>query len=75
MCAVSMVYAYGRDRIDENQWTRESWDHYQKLIKQAEAFDKAAKQPDCEDIEKAKWMKNMEERIKKLEDKGYNSDW
>ncbi len=73
MCAVSMVYIYGRDNISYEEWTLDKWNHYQELIRKAEEFDRAAKQPDCEDEEKKKWMKAIEERLNRLENP--ISDW
>lgn len=67
MCVYSMVLDYGRWRVPQNEWNWENWQKYQELIRKAEEFDKAAKQPDCEDEEKKKWMNEVEERLRKLE--------
>lgn len=67
MCTVSAIMEYGMYRIPEQQWTPQTWGPFQRLVKQAEEFDKAAGQPDCVDPEKEAWMKRVEERLEKLE--------
>lgn len=67
MCTVSMIYDYGRMRIPEANWNSTTWPVFKELVKQAEVFDTKLDQPDCEDPEKAAWMKRIEERLEKLE--------
>lgn len=43
------------------------WEVYQELLRKAAEFDKLAKQPDCEDPEKQKWLDKAVEYMKKLE--------
>lgn len=56
-------------RPDPNDWTAEQIRKFLDLIKQAREFDKAIGDVDCEDPNKTAWMKDIEERLKKLESK------
>lgn len=69
MCVVSAIFDYGRQRIPMDQWTPDAFDQFKKVVKAAERFDEAAGQPDCEDLAKAAWMREVERRLKALEDK------
>lgn len=66
MCVVSMVYDYGR-RLPADEWTRPALDEWKRLIEQAGRADRIMKQPDCEDPAKAAWMREIEDRLRKLE--------
>lgn len=68
MCYVSVILDYGRNRIPINQWDRQSFDQFQRVVKEAEVLDATTGQPDCEDPEKAQWMREVEERLRALED-------
>jgi hypothetical protein len=69
MCMVSMVTEYGRDRIDVIKWTPDTFSEYQEIIRRLEALDEKLGQPDCEDPAKTEWMREVEERLAKLEKK------
>lgn len=60
MCSVSMVLDYGQKvwpLIDPvTPLITEPLKEWAKLLEQAKVFDKVAKQPDCEDPEKVKWL-------------------
>ena len=45
------------------EWTREAWDEYQKLLRQAEKVDQLTGQEECEDPEKGSWMADVEAKI------------
>lgn len=68
MCAVSMVYDYGQ-RLPYDWWNKERFSKYERLIKEAERFDEETNQPDCEDASKAEFMKNIIERLERIEEK------
>ena len=67
MCMVSVIYDYGRDRVPRDEWTRDSFGEYRKLIEMVEALDRKLDQTECHDPLKAKWMEEVEERLRKLE--------
>lgn len=67
MCAVSNVLDYGRVNIPQTQWTRDTFSEYQEIIRRLSALDKKLNQPDCEDPAKATWMREVEDRLAKLE--------
>jgi hypothetical protein len=62
MCTVSVVYDYGRN-INLNDWDKESYKQFKKLVEAAKEFDVATSQPDCEDYEKTKWVEIVEIKI------------
>lgn len=84
MCIVSNVFDYGStvpmphvpsypppvqpQPTQGSPWTREAFEDFKKLIKLAEKLDEKLNQPDCEDPEKAAWMREVERRLKALED-------
>jgi len=81
MCTTSMIMDYGRQQyykyykdipiqtFDNDKYL--IWvEAFQKLVEQAEEFDKVTGQPDCVDPEKAELMQkitDLEARIKELE--------
>lgn len=69
MCAVSMVHDYMRTNVPYEAWTRPMFNEYQEIIRRLEKLDEKLEQPDCPDPEKAAWMKEVEERLVKLEAK------
>lgn len=69
MCVVSMVHDWGRTTIPLDEWDVKKWNKLKDLIKKAEEIDKATGQPDCVDPEKERWAREMEERMKRIEDK------
>lgn len=47
------------------EWTKETWDDYQRLLKEARKRDEELRYPDCEDPKKAEFEKFIEEYLKK----------
>lgn len=66
MCLVSVVSDYGRG-IAPQQWTKPVFNEYQEILKRLTGLDAKLNQPDCEDPEKAAWMRAIEERLSALE--------
>lgn len=67
MCVQSVISAYGRDNINATAWTQKSFTQFKDVLKQAEKFDIAANQPDCDTDDKTEWMKAVEERLDAME--------
>lgn len=67
MCMVSVIQDYARERVKPIQWTKESLDEFKSILRQVEELDKKLNQPDCDDLRKAEWMKEVEERLEALE--------
>ncbi len=67
MCAVSAMHDYFRTNVPLEGWTRPVFNEYQEVIRRLEQLDAKLSQPDCEDPEKAAWMKAVEERLAALE--------
>ena len=67
MCAMSVVMDYGRMRIPPNQWTPESFGDFKEILRRLDALDQKLGQPECHDPAKAAWMREVEERLEKLE--------
>lgn len=68
MCVVSMILDHGRAYPPEH-WTHQATRDYLELIRKAKAYDEMTKQPDCEDPDKVQLLKDILERLKKLEAK------
>lgn len=71
MCAVSYVADLGKDWTDTNGWDwwkQPNYDDYQELIRKARKWDELTNQPDCVDEEKDKFLKELDARMKKLEE-------
>lgn len=67
MCSVSAIMDYGRTRVPMEQWTRPAFNEFKEVIERLEALDKKLDQPHCEDAAKAEWMREVEERLRRLE--------
>lgn len=67
MCAVSIVHDFGRT-IPLQEWTPQRLDDYKILIEKIESIDRKLGTPDCEDPEKAKFLKSIEKRLRKVEE-------
>ena len=78
MCAVSMVYKhYGQRATQPLQWppalpqtlpwTPEVFNELKEVIRRLDEIDKKLGLEHCEDPKKAKWIKAIEKRLKKLE--------
>lgn len=66
MCAVSAVFDYGR-RFPNDYWTWPRFDEFKKLVEGAKEFDKKTGQPDCEDPAKADLLRQIMERLERIE--------
>lgn len=66
MCAVSMVYDSYRD-VPHDFWSQPKVDEFKQIIERLDRLDKALGLPECHDPAKAKWLKDLETRIDKLE--------
>lgn len=63
MCAVSMIYDYGRNNWPRDDWSNEGIFQFKKMVEDAKKFDIITHQPDCEDPEKEKFLKELEQWI------------
>lgn len=74
MCAVSAVLNYGQQTWPNHQQVLGQpivgWPEYQELLRKAAEFDRISNQPDCHDPAKGEWYSKMEERMRKIEEKG-----
>lgn len=68
MCTVSLMMEAGRN-IPPSQWDSSSFFQFQEIIQRLEQLDKKLGQPDCHDPAKAAWMKEVEDRLSRLEPK------
>lgn len=68
MCMISAVIDYGR-RIPVEQWTPNLWAEFHELLERVRKIDDKLSQPDCEDPDKAAWMRDVEKRLAVLEAK------
>lgn len=83
MCVTSMIYDYGQRNPPWQQITpwpgiypgsplpdqqaREAMQKFLDLIQNAKEYDRAAKQPDCEDPKKAEFMQQILDRLDAIE--------
>lgn len=67
MCSVSVVYDYFRQHTNPEQWDHYSFDLLKQVIDKLNILDDKLDQHDCEDPAKAAWMREVEERLAKLE--------
>lgn len=67
MCSVSVVHDYMRTHVPQTQWTRDTFNEYQEIIRRLDVLDQKLHQPDCEDPAKAAWMREVEARLTELE--------
>jgi hypothetical protein len=63
---VSVVSVAG-SQIPDWQWTRPTFNEYQEILKRIADLDAKLDQPDCVDPAKEAWMRQVEERLAKLE--------
>jgi hypothetical protein len=68
MCVVSMVYDYGQ-RMPRDWWDMDKYHEYRRLLENAKRFDDKTNQPHCEDETKADFLKQIMERLDKIESK------
>lgn len=69
MCVVSAMVDYGRTYIPLTTWTQDTYSEFQEILLRLEELDRKLEQPDCHDPKKAEWMKEVEERLNRLENK------
>ena len=62
MCAVSVIYDYGRKL--PQQWTPFVLDEFQHFLAAAKRFDDVTVQPDCHDPSKAEWLAEVERQMR-----------
>lgn len=67
MCMTSAIYDYAAQRIPLQQWTQPTFLEFQTIIAKLDELDRKLGQPDCVDPAKAAFMKQIEERLAKLE--------
>lgn len=65
MCVVSMIMDHGRSYPPEH-WDWRNTKDYLELVRKAREYDKMTGQPDCEDPEKARLIREILERLKQL---------
>lgn len=68
MCMVSAIMDYGRS-ISSDYWNPQTWPSFEEILEKARRWDELNKQPNCEDPEKATWIKDIERRLTELEKK------
>lgn len=66
MCMVSAMIDSLR-QIPQPQWTPQTWDRAQEILDAVRRLDEKLGQKDCEDPKKAEWMREVEDRLRKLE--------
>jgi hypothetical protein len=66
MCSVSAVLDYGMQK-PPNFWTKDKVAGFKKVVDEAERFDEEQGEPECETDYKIQWLKDLEERVRKLE--------
>ena len=68
MCAYSMMADFAQEWIPQRTWTRPMLSEYQQIIDLLKSMDKKLGIPDCGEEEKTEFLKNIEKRLKALED-------
>jgi len=69
VCVTSAVFDYfGQGPGQSAPWTPAVYNEFQEILKRLEELDKKLGQPHCEDPAKAAWMREVEERLAKLEE-------
>ena len=53
--------------LEELRQQREMLEKFMKLVEAAKVFDAVAKEPDCEDPAKADFIKQVEDRLQRIE--------
>jgi hypothetical protein len=69
MCAVSAIMDYGRLNVPPQQWTVNTFADFRDIIRRLDELDKKLNQFECRDPAKAEWMKQVEARLAKVEQK------
>ncbi len=67
MCAVSATIGYFQDLTVQPAWNRPDFDALKEVLKRLEVLDEHLGQPDCIDPGKAKYLREIEERLQRLE--------
>lgn len=66
MCMVSVMSVAGGS-VPLHDWTRPAFNEFQEILKRIDKLDTKLGQPDCVDPAKEAWMREVEERLSKLE--------
>lgn len=69
MCAVSAVYDYYRQNVPITQWTPDTFSEMQEIIRRLDELDRKLDQHECHDPAKAEWVRDVEERLQRIEEK------
>lgn len=68
MCAVSMVLDYSQ-RTPLEDYNLDSYRRLMEMVEAAKQFDKVNKEPDCEDPQKVEFLKQIIDRLEKIENR------
>lgn len=68
MCVVSNVYDFAK-WIPQESWNNDLYVQFLDLLRKVEEIDRKLNQPDCENPAKAAFLKDVEARLKRLEEK------
>lgn len=68
MCVVSMIHDWA-SKLPTQTWDPNLLDLYHDLLRRVNEIDAKLGLPNCESPEKAAFLKEIEERVKKLEEK------
>lgn len=66
MCVMSAVFT-GAQQVPLSNWDNTNWGQFKDILDAIKKLDMDLKQKDCEDPNKAIWMKSVEERLRNLE--------
>lgn len=69
MCVMSVVHDYFSQR-PINIWTQNDFDYFKQIMDKLNELDERLGEPDCEDPSKASWMREVEDRLARLESAG-----
>lgn len=70
MCAVSATIDYMKTwQPQPTQWTWDQYRVFRRMIEAAKEADKKTNQPDCEMDDKVDWLKKIEDRLTKIEER------
>lgn len=69
MCAMCVMMDYGRQRVPRDVWRPDSWREFKDILRRIDRLDEQLGEPECHDPAKARWMDEIEERVRKLEER------
>lgn len=67
MCAVSAVIYYAQKYYPENNWDYNTLSDFTRIIQMLERIDKKMDQKDCDSSIKDRFLKDIDDRLRKLE--------